>query len=73
TGLFVTYGGFDEKRYARRLSDRLERSGAAVAARLLVKRSEIDATTTGEAENPAYERSLERFRRAVLAAAATPR
>jgi hypothetical protein len=70
-GLFLTYGGFDERRYARRMSDRLERSGATVAARLLVKRDRIDSTTEGDGAGPAYESGLERFRTAVLDAKAT--
>ena len=48
TGLFLTFGGFDEERYVRALSRRLERAGAAVAARLLVKRDRLGADDLDE-------------------------
>lgn len=57
-GLFVTYGGFDEHRYARRLSQRLDERGADVRARLLVQRDEVGTD--------AYERGLAEFVAAVL-------
>lgn len=41
TGLFVTYGGFDEHRYAQSLADQLKNRGADVQATLLVKRDAI--------------------------------
>lgn len=63
-GLFMTYGGFDQERYARALSCRLARAGAKVPARLLVQR---DRAT------PVPTTALERFRDAVLAGdAASP-
>lgn len=73
TGLFVTYGGFDERRYAKRMSDRLERSGANLAARLLVKRDRIGSAPMGKERRTSYEAGLDRFKRAVLEADATPR
>ncbi|MEF8831481.1 MAG: hypothetical protein V5A23_08115 [Halobacteriales archaeon] len=45
TGLVLTYGGFDEQRYADALADRLEDLGADLRARLLVQR---DAVGTGD-------------------------
>lgn len=39
-GLFLTYGGFDQRRYARELTRRLQRGGAEVPARLLVQRDQ---------------------------------
>lgn len=41
TGVFLTYGGFDERRYARSLRTRLRRRGATVAGTLLVKRGRV--------------------------------
>lgn len=72
-GLFVTYGGFDERRYAKRMSGRLADSGATVAARLLVKRDRVDSAAGGEEREPSYEASLEQFTSAVLESDATPR
>ena len=72
-GLFVTFGGFDERRYARRLGDRLERSGATVAARLLVKRDRLDSVADDEGEGTSYESGLERFTKTVLEADARDR
>lgn len=40
-GLFVTYGGFDEERYARGLAERLRALGAAHVTSLLVKRDRV--------------------------------
>lgn len=45
-GLFVTYGGFDEQRYARHLTSTLEEQGATVAARLLVQRDRAEDLPT---------------------------
>lgn len=42
-GLVLTYGGFDEERYADALVDRLTGMGADVRARLLVKRDDVGA------------------------------
>lgn len=58
TGLFVTYGGFDERRYARTVTDRLWEAGADVEARMLVKRDRV-----GSAD---YEDDLDTFIDAVL-------
>lgn len=41
TGLFVTYGGFDERRYTSRLEERLVDRGADHSATLLVKRDRV--------------------------------
>lgn len=40
-GLFLTYGGFDEERYARRLVSRLQRAGAETVETLLIKRDRV--------------------------------
>lgn len=40
-GLFLTYGGFDEERYARSLVATLEERGADVRATLLVQRDDV--------------------------------
>lgn len=53
TGVFLTYGGFDEQRYLDRLVERVEDAGADVVATLLVKRDRV-----GSAE---YERGLASF------------
>lgn len=42
-GLFLTYGGFDEERYARRLAERLREEGAVAVERLLVERDRVEA------------------------------
>ena len=39
--LVITYGGFDEKRYAKYYADKIKRLGAIVKDVLLVKRSKI--------------------------------
>jgi len=44
-GLFLTYGGFDEQRYARSLAATLEEQGADVRATLLVKRDDVGSAT----------------------------
>ena len=41
-GLFVTFGGFDEARYARRLAGRLEAAGADPVETLLAKRDRVE-------------------------------
>ena len=46
-GLFLTYGGFDEERYARRLEDRLRAAGAAEVVTLLARRERVDAGAVG--------------------------
>ncbi len=58
TGIFLTYGGFDEKRYADALVDRVKDCGADVRASLLVKRDRV-----GEAE---YRTAVEEFCQAVF-------
>jgi len=57
-GLFLTYGGFDEKRYLRQIVKQLTRKGVKVKATLLLKRSWIKENKTGE--------PLRRFCRALL-------
>lgn len=52
-GLVVTFGGFDERRYARSLEDRLREAGAEPVATLLVKRDRVGSA--------AYEEGLDRF------------
>lgn len=47
-GLFITFGGFDEHRYARQLTRKIRARGGHVSARLLVKR---DEASTLPAEN----------------------
>lgn len=59
-GLFVTYGGFDEKRYRDRLVSRLKREGADVQATLLVQRDELGTEQ--------YDDGLAEFTEAVLRA-----
>ncbi|MFW6003641.1 MAG: flavodoxin family protein [Halanaeroarchaeum sp.] len=56
-GLFVTYGGFDERRYMNRLVERVADAGADVVATLLVKRDRVGS--------PAYYEALEEFAMAV--------
>lgn len=53
TGLFLTYGGFDERRYAEALADRLEDAGADLRATLLVKRERVGT--------PQYDTGLQEF------------
>ncbi|MFW5918794.1 MAG: flavodoxin family protein [Halanaeroarchaeum sp.] len=57
TALFLTYGGFDERRYLNRLVERVSDAGADVVATLLVKRDRV-----GSAE---YEAALDEFVAAV--------
>jgi hypothetical protein len=47
-GLVLTYGGFDEQRYADALVDRLAGMGADVRATLLVKRDEVGGSGYGD-------------------------
>lgn len=42
TGVFLTYGGFDEERYLRRIVSTLREDGADVRATLRVQRDAID-------------------------------
>lgn len=58
TGVFLTYGGFDERRYLNRLVERVADTGAEVAATLLVKRDTVGS--------PEYENALDEFVAAVL-------
>ena len=58
-GLFLTYGGFDEERYARSLAATLADRGADVRATLLVQRDEVGTD--------AYDDRVERFCERVLA------
>lgn len=60
-GLVVTYGGFDEERYADALVDRLAGMGADVRARLLVERDEVGAA--------GYDERVRAFRERLGAAA----
>jgi len=52
-GPFVTYGGFDERRYTRRLADRLRKMGAEVPATLRVNRAALGSR--------GYRAGVERF------------
>ena len=47
-GLFITYGGFDERRYLRQMVKRLTKKGVKVKATLLLKRSWIKDSKIGE-------------------------
>lgn len=58
TGLFLTYGGFDERRYVDRLVERVAAAGADVVATLLVKRDRVGS--------PGYHEALDEFAAAVL-------
>lgn len=58
TALFVTYGGFDERRYMDRLVERVADTGADVVATLLVKRDRVGSKR--------YEEALDEFVAAVL-------
>jgi hypothetical protein len=58
TGVFLTYGGFDERRYAAGLVDRLRARGADVRATLLVKRDRVGSD--------AYHDAVETFSEAIL-------
>ncbi|MFB6150754.1 MAG: flavodoxin family protein [Haloarculaceae archaeon] len=58
TGVFLTYGGFDEKRYADALVDRVEDCGADVRATLLVERDSVDGSE--------YRAEVDEFCQAVL-------
>lgn len=60
-GLFLTFGGFDQERYADRLVERLRGQGAASVETLLVKRDRV--------ESGAYEDEIPAFVEAVLARA----
>lgn len=57
TGLFLTFGGFDERRYARHYADRLASAGADVRAILYAKRDRVGG--------PTDEARLEAFREQV--------
>lgn len=57
-GLFITYGGFDEKRYATSHVSRLQNRGADVRGVFLVQRDKIDTTE--------YNEGLEQFCRSVI-------
>ena len=58
TGVFLTYGGFDERRYLRRIASKLRAKGADVRATLRVQR---DAVGT-----PEYDAGVSRFCDAVV-------
>ncbi|MFB6081310.1 MAG: flavodoxin family protein [Halanaeroarchaeum sp.] len=58
TGLFVTYGGFDERRFADDLARRLVAAGADLRATLLVQRDAVGADD--------YADGLETFLDAVI-------
>ena len=58
TALFLTYGGFDERRYMDRLVERVADTGADVVATLLVKRDRV--------ASPGYGAALDEFVAAVL-------
>ncbi|MFB6354210.1 MAG: flavodoxin family protein [Halobacteriales archaeon] len=62
-GLFLTFGGFDEERYARRLDERLREAGADAVETLLLKRDRV------EAGPGAYEDDVSAFVEDVLASA----
>jgi hypothetical protein len=47
-GLFVTYGGFDERRYLKQMIKRLTKKGVKVKATLLLKRSWVKEGKIGE-------------------------
>lgn len=49
TGVFLTYGGFDERRYMNRLVERVADTGADVVATLLVKRDRVGSSEYGAA------------------------
>ncbi|KAB1197138.1 MULTISPECIES: hypothetical protein [Haloferax] len=57
-GVFLTYGGFDEERYARSLAATLRDRGADVRATLLVQRDEVGSGS--------YHDQVERFCERVL-------
>ncbi|MFB6069577.1 MAG: flavodoxin family protein [Halanaeroarchaeum sp.] len=57
-GLFVTYGGFDERRFARSLAGRMREAGADLQAKLLVERDAVGGRE--------YESGLEAFLDAVV-------
>lgn len=59
-GLFLTCGGFDEDRYCRRLTERLEGVGADVVATLVVRRDRVEAG--------AFEAAVDSFCESVRAA-----
>lgn len=59
-GLFLTYGGFDQRRYARALTDRLDDRGADVRARLLVQRDAVGSAAFGEGVETVRDRVLDR-------------
>lgn len=58
TGVFLTYGGFDERRYADALVERVRSLGADVRATCLVKRDLVGSER--------YRNRLDEFSRAVL-------
>jgi len=47
-GLFITYGGFDGRRYLREMVKRLVKKGVKVKATLLLKRSRVKDGKIGE-------------------------
>lgn len=61
-GLFLTFGGFDEKRYARGLVERLRDEGAATVETLLVKRDRVGGN--------GYDADVDAFVEAVVERAA---
>lgn len=60
TGLFVTYGGFDERRYARAVADRLRNAGANVEAIVLVDRDRVGSSEYNERLDTFVEAVLEK-------------
>lgn len=47
-GLFVTYGGFDERRYLKQMVNHLTKKGVKLKATLLLKRSWVKEDKIGE-------------------------
>lgn len=57
-GLFLTYGGFDEKRYARSLRNRIEQEGSEVPATLSVNSAAVDTERCSSAVQRFVEDAL---------------
>lgn len=68
-GQFLTFGGFDQDRYARRLGERIRSRGATAVEALLVKRDRLEPA---EPASTGIERDVARFVASVVERAANP-
>lgn len=69
-GLCLTFGGFDEERYAHRLVERLHAAGADAVETLLVKRERVEAESQADPSVGTVDADVATFAEAVLKRAA---